>query len=220
MTRAHAATMKDGPDAAPRLRVSTVILAAGLSSRMEFGPKLLLDVGGEPMIRRTVRNVLEIEPSEAVVVTGHCADEVEAALAGLPVRCVYNAAYREGQPSSVAVGIRSLEAPCDAVMVMLGDQPLVTPEHLRAVVDMFATLRDRSILAPHHRGARGNPVVFAAKHIPSVVSGGLTLGCRKLIETLPDEVAAVEFDSDVFTADCDTRTDYERLMARIRVGSA
>lgn len=181
---------------------------------MTLGPKLLLPLGGGPIIRHTVSNVLATAPVEVVVVTGFHAAEVEAALKGMPIRCVLNPDYREGQPTSVAQGFRSLQAPCDAVMVMLGDQPLTTADHLLALVGAFMALRDKSILVPHHRGARGNPVIFSARHIPSIAAGELKLGRGKLIETLPDAVAAMEFDSDVFTTDCDTREDFERMAAR------
>ncbi|HYA81432.1 MAG TPA: hypothetical protein VED87_10915, partial [Methylocystis sp.] len=67
--------------------------------------------------------------------------------------------------------------------------------------------------------APGNPVVFAARHIPSIAAGEIRAGCRKLIETRPDEVAAEEFGSDVYTIDCDTREDYERLQARVALTS-
>jgi molybdenum cofactor cytidylyltransferase len=199
---------------AKNLRVAVVVLAAGLSSRMELGPKLLLDLGGEPMIRRTVCNVLAMGPSETVVVTGANAREIEAALEGLeglPLRCVFNPEFRAGQQGSVICGVSALRASCDAVMVALGDQPLVTAEHLRALVARFAKLRGRSILAPHHGGAPGNPVIFAAKHIPSIAAGKVKVGCRRLIESLPDEIAAEELDSNVYTLDCDTREDYERI---------
>ena len=198
---------------AEKLRVAVVVLAAGLSRRMALGPKLLLDLGGEPMIRRTVRNVLAIDPVETVVVTGANAREIEAALEGLPLRCVFNPEHQAGQQGSVICGVGALQASCDAVMVALGDQPLVTAEHLRLLLARFAQLRGRSILAPRHDGAPGNPVIFAAKHIPAIAAGKVKVGCRKLIESLPGEVAVEEFDSDVYTLDCDTRADYEKLKA-------
>jgi molybdenum cofactor cytidylyltransferase len=211
MSKAQADAPAPGVPETERLRVAVVVLAAGLSSRMELGPKLLLDLAGEPMIRRTVRNVLAMGPSEIVVVTGANASEVEAALTGLPLRCVFNPEFRAGQEGSVICGVGALRASCDAVMVALGDQPLVTPEHLRALVGRFAKLRGRSILAPHHGGAPGNPVIFAAKHIPSIAAGKVKVGCRRLIESFPDEVAVEELGSKVYTLDCDTREDYERL---------
>jgi len=211
MSKAQAEAPAPGVPEAGRLRVAAVVLAAGLSRRMELGPKLLLDLAGEPMIRRTVRNVLAMGPSEIVVVTGANAGEVEAALAGLPLRCAFNPEFRAGQEGSVICGVGALRESCDAVMVALGDKPLVTAEHLRALVARFAKLSGRSILAPHHAGAPGNPVTFAAKHIASIAAGKVRVGCRRLIESLPDEVAVEEVGSEVYTLDCDTREDYERL---------
>ncbi len=83
----------------------------------------------------------------------------------------------------------------------------------------YAGLRDASILVPHHNSKRGNPIVFAARHIPSVVSGGVNIGCRHLIETHGDEVCRAEFDSDVFTVDCDTAEDYRRILERLESAS-
>lgn len=198
--------------------MSTVILAAGLSSRMGETRKLLLDVGGAPMIRRTVENVVEFAPVEIIVVTGHGAADIEAALAGLPVGLVHNPLYESGQPTSVAAGVKALGAPCRAVMIVLGDQPLVTADHLRALAVAYEALDGASILVPHHRGKRGNPVVIGARHIPAISAGGVNLGRRRLIDTRGDDVGRVEFDSDVFIFDCDTPRDYRRLLARLEQG--
>jgi molybdenum cofactor cytidylyltransferase len=203
------------PTADSDLKVAAVVLAAGRSSRMGERMKLLLDIDGMPMIRRTVGNVIAIDPVETVVVTGHRAEEVEAALDRLPIRIVRNPRHAEGQPTSAAAGVRALTRHCNAVMVVLGDQPLVGPDELRALVAAYRQLDGGSILVPHHNGQRGNPIIFAARHIPSIVSGGLNVGCRKLIDTHPDEVAKVEFASEAFTLDCDTPEDYEELIARL-----
>ena len=137
------------------------------------------------------------------------------ALAGLPIRLVHNAIHEQGQPTSVAAGVRALAAPCDAVMVVLGDQPQVRPQDFRALVAAYESLNQQSILVPHFRGQRGNPIIFAVRHVPDIVRGAVKVGCRRLIETHPDQVAAVEMASDVFTADCDTPEDYERLLSLI-----
>ncbi len=197
------------------LGVSAVVLAAGQSVRMGEPAKLLLDVGGMPMIRRSVDNVLGIHPAETVVVTGHRAADVARALAGLPIRLVHNAAYRQGQAGSVAVGVRALRAACQVVLVVLGDQPLVTPAHLRRLLDSYGDGGGFSIVIPQHLGVRGNPILFSARHIPAVATGGLNPGCRRLVETHGAEVARIEFDDDAFVFDCDTPEDYRRLLGRM-----
>lgn len=201
--------------APPRPKVSAVVLAAGLSARMGGSAKMLLDVGGTPMIRRTVQNVLAFAPSEIIVVTGHRAEDVTNALADLPVLCVFNPDYAQGQPTSVATGVGALTQPCDAVMIMLGDQPLVTPDHLEQLACTYLQLDRESILVPFHAGMRGNPILFAARHIPAVTGGGLNIGCRKLIETHEGDVHRAEMVSDVYTLDCDTPEDYARLLQRL-----
>jgi molybdenum cofactor cytidylyltransferase len=203
------------PEADAGLKVAAVVLAAGMSSRMNGAMKLLLDAGGMPMIRRTVGNVLAAAPVETVVVTGHRAGAVEAALAGLPVSLVRNPDHEKGQPTSVAAGVRALTRHCHAVMVVLGDQPLIGPDDFRKLLATYEGIATGSILVPHFNGRRGNPVVFPSRHIPAILAGGLNVGCRRLIETHPDEVARVEFASDVFTIDCDTPEDYRRLAARL-----
>jgi molybdenum cofactor cytidylyltransferase len=198
--------------AAPR--VSAIVLAAGRSLRMGQ-PKLLLDVGGQPMIRRTTRAVLGAAPVETLVVTGFAASDIADALAGLPIRLVDNPQFEEGQPTSVAAGVRALTAECDAVMIVPGDQALLTPAALAALIAAFTQRGERSILVPYHRGQRGNPILFAAKHRAEVTSGGLRIGCRHLIEANGAKVARREFESDAYVFDCDTPEDYAALLARI-----
>jgi molybdenum cofactor cytidylyltransferase len=200
--------------------VSAVVLAAGLSSRMGGPHKLLLDAGGEPMLRRVVRAVLAVNPAEVVVVTGFRAAEVVASLDGLPVRFVHNAAFAEGQPGSVVTGVRALTEFCHAVMIVLGDQPLLTPAALGRLIAAYATAPDgRSILVPTSGGARGNPVLFAAAHIPEIQAGAMKVGCRRLIESHPDQVALIEMADDAFTQDCDTQADYALMQERLRIAS-
>ena len=200
--------------------VSAVVLAAGLSSRMGGPHKLLLDVGGEPMLRRVVRSVLGVDPAEVVVVTGFNAEAVVAALDGLPVRCVHNPAFADGQPGSVVAGMRALTVLCDAVMIVLGDQPLLTPRALGRLIEAYgAAPEGRSILVPTSGGERGNPVLFAARHIAAIGTGAMKVGDRRLIEAYPEQVALIEMADDAFTQDCDTPADYAIMQARLGLAS-
>ncbi len=188
------------------------MLAAGLSARMGGAHKLLLDIGGVPMLRRVTKAVLGIRPVEVIVVTGYRAPEIMAALAGLPVRFAHNPDFAEGQPGSVVTGVRALRAPVEAAMIVLGDQPLLTPAGLGRLVGAFgARPPGRSILVPLSGGAPGNPVVFAADHIPQIAEGRLQLGQGRLLDSYPDRVAGIEMADDAFIRDCDTAADYAAL---------
>ena len=202
------------------ITVSAVVLAAGLSSRMAGPHKLLLDVGGEPMLRRVVRAVLGVHPAEVVVVTGYQAKDIVAALDGLPVRLIHNAAFAEGQPGSVVAGVRALAAFCHAVMIVLGDQPLLTPADLARLIEAFGLLQhERSILVPTSGGQRGNPVLFGARHIPEIQAGVMKVGSGRLVEAYPESVALIEMADDAFVLDCDTAADYAAMRARLGLGA-
>lgn len=177
--------------------------------------KLLLPVGDEAVIRRTVRAVLAAGPEEMVVVTGSNAQAVSSALAGLDATLHFNPRYEEGQMTSVAAGVAALTRPCDAIMICLGDMALLEPADYRELADAFAARPRGSIVVPHRDGIRGNPVVFASSHASAVIAGERNLGCRKLIADNPDEVYAYEPVHDRFFVDLDTPRDYARLLERM-----
>lgn len=197
------------------IRFSAVVLAAGTSSRMPGKHKMLLPVGGIPVVRHTSRRVLAAEPDEVVVVTGFEGQAVAQAVSDLPVKLQHNVRYEEGQMTSVAAGVAALTEPADAVMICLGDMVWLTSADYRELVDVYAALTGKSILVPHHQGRRGNPAVFAASYVPDIISAQPNLGCRKLIADHPDEVFAYESAHARFVMDLDTPEDYDHALATL-----
>lgn len=202
---------------------SAVLLAAGSSSRMQGEFKQLLPVptaqGPQPMVRVTAQAILASHAAELVVVTGYRGREVMAALADLPITFRSNPRHAEGQMTSVTAGLAALQTPCTAVMICLADMVLLEPDDYRVLANTFAGLPRDAILVPHHRGAHGNPVTFAASRVPEVLSGAVNPGCRKLIADHPNDVVCHEFDHDRYTTDLDTPEDYTRILARMPSGS-
>ncbi|MGF6599928.1 molybdenum cofactor cytidylyltransferase [Paraburkholderia sp. GAS448] len=202
-----------GPPCAPTF--SAVVLAAGLSTRMQGQHKLLLPIDGQPAVRRTVSALAGAGPEEIVVVTGFKGRAVMEALDGLPVRFQSNPRYEEGQMTSVAAGVAALGGPCNVVMVCLADQVLLDAADYRELIDAFAAMSHGSILIPVFNGQRGNPVAFSASYAAEVISGHVNPGCRKLIAEHPEEVFVHEAAHDRFTIDMDTPEDYAHILARV-----
>ncbi len=196
------------------LTFSAVVLAAGLSSRMQGQHKLLLPVDGQPAVRRTVSALAAAGPEEIVVVTGFRGRAVMEALVDLPVTFQSNPRYEEGQMTSVAAGVAALRAPCSVVLVCLADQVLLETADYRELIDAFAAMPRGSILIPVFNGQRGNPVAFSASYAAEVISGHVNPGCRKLIAEHPDEVFIHEAAHDRFIIDMDTPEDYAGILAR------
>ena len=196
------------------MRWSAVVLAAGTSSRMEGRNKLLLPIGGKPVIRRTVEQVVSAGPQEVVVVTGFQGRDVGRAVVDLPVSLQPNLRFEEGQMMSVAVGVGALAHATDAVMVCLGDMVLLGRQDYLDLVAAYEAATDSSIVIPYYLDERGNPILFAASYAPEVVAGDRKLGCRKLANAYPNEVHRHAAGHDRYTTDMDTPDDYARICRR------
>src|SRR5262245_39820756 len=146
-------------------KVAAVVLAAGRSTRMGT-QKLLLPLDGEPIVRRTVRQVCEAGFDEVVVIVGYEQEKVLAALDGLPIRHAVNTEYETGMGSSFRTAIEYLtnvadrrdkdperkrrqrvgvgphaKVRNDAAMFVLADQPFVSARDYRSLLDAYAAGR-------------------------------------------------------------------------------
>jgi CTP:molybdopterin cytidylyltransferase MocA/xanthine/CO dehydrogenase XdhC/CoxF family maturation factor len=208
------------PPAAATARFSAIVLCAGLSRRMGAQNKLLLPIAGEPMIRRVLANVLAAGFVEVVAVLGHEAEEVRRAIAPLGVRTVYNERFESGQVSSVRAGLGALERRVDAVMVCLGDQPLITSADLQAMQAAYAARPEGSILIPVRGEQRGNPVIVDWQSGRDTLERGLNFGCRHFIEENPERVYRWPASSEHFIRDVDERADYETVVSETLLSEA
>jgi molybdenum cofactor cytidylyltransferase len=189
--------------------ISALLLAAGASRR--FGAhKLLAPLGGRPLVRWTVEGALASSVDRVLVVLGRDAQAVGRALAGLPVRLVPNPRYAKGMSTSLRCGVAALDPATEAVVVLLGDQPLPSPSLIDTLI---AALResDLPIVVPVYHGERGNPVVFRASLFPELLAVTGDQGARQVIARHPERVLAVAFPFAP-PPDVDTVDDYRRLL--------
>lgn len=201
---------KPKPQRAPR--VAAVVLAAGQSSRMGSN-KLLADVKGQPMIRRTVAAMRQAA-DVTVVVTGRDAAEMGAALDGLPVTLVHNAQFAEGMSTSLRAGIKALPPDTDVAVIALGDMPLVSPDAVRRLIAAYSPAEHRSIAVPVFRGERGNPLLWGRQHFPALTGMTGDRGARSLFDQLADEIVEVAMADDAVLVDADTPEALEKVRGR------
>ena len=151
------------------MSIVVLLLAAGGSTRMRGGDKLLEPLDGEPLLRRSARTALASRARETLVVTGANRVAREAALAGLPVWIVHNADWRGGMGVSIAAGVAALAPAAPAVLVMPADMPDLDPALLDRLIDSLPPDAPRTIVRPRTtEGTPGNPVLFGAAHLPAL----------------------------------------------------
>jgi molybdenum cofactor cytidylyltransferase len=122
-----------------------VLLAAGVSQRYGERNKLLVDVAGEPMVRRAARTLTESNIATVVAVVGHDADAVRAALSGVDLEIVENPDYKAGQATSLEVGTRAAaSAEAAAASYAHGDMPRVATTTPNTLVRAYRGATPRS----------------------------------------------------------------------------
>ncbi len=183
-----------------------LLLAAGESLR--YGsPKQLAEIQGEPMVRRAAR--IALEPGvTVVVVTGAHAKQVEAALDSLPLRVTRYDGWREGMGSSLAAGMRYVDAHfprATAVLLCLADQPLLDPALLARMIQRHAEVPER-LLVSEQNGIAGPPVLFPRDCFSALMSCSGKRGAHALIER---EAARVERMASAGSIDVDTPLDLQ-----------
>ncbi|HEV7251651.1 MAG TPA: molybdopterin-binding/glycosyltransferase family 2 protein [Mesorhizobium sp.] len=181
--------------------VSAVVLAAGRSSRMGGPNKLLALFEGEPLVRLVAGQALRSGAAEVVVVTGHQAERVEAALAGFSARLVHNPDFRAGLASSLKTGVSALSDEAAGALVMLGDMPGVSAGDLDRMIAAFRRERGGRVVRATSRGKRGNPVILPRALFSAVMALEGDTGARHIVESAD----AVDVDlGDHASLDVDT----------------
>ena len=197
--------------------ISAVVLAAGSSTRLGR-PKQLLDLDGRPILQH-VLDAAEASGAlaEIVLVLGHAADAIEASVR-LPenARIVRNPEYELGQSTSLRAGLWACDPATEAAVILLGDQPRVSPGAVRAVATGFARTGN-TIVRVRYRDGPGHPVLVAREEWESILDIRGDTGARDLITARPEWVHEVEVDADR-PSDVDTWADYERLVGERHPG--
>lgn len=207
------AAPRETPTTIPPPRIAALILAAGRSTRMGGGNKLLSDVDGVPMLLRAVGAACASACCPVVVVTGFEAERVAAVLAGRPLSIVYNAAFADGLSASLRTGLRALPADVDGTVVMLADMPGIGADALDRLAAAFDPAAP-AIVVPCRQGRRGNPVLWPRHYFAEMQALTGDVGARGLLERHADRIARVEFDSDAIFADIDTPEDLQGIGRR------
>jgi molybdenum cofactor cytidylyltransferase len=201
-----------------RSTVGAVLLAAGAGSRLGGRPKSLLELGGVPLIMRQLIALSGAGVDEVVVVLGHHARAIEAAIGQFPITLVHNPAPDDGQASSVRIGLQALSPKMDAVIVALADQPLINEQDITALIGAFKRRGDKAMVVPRVTSADGsiapgNPVIFDAALREEWLADAAELTCRKWREAHPERVQWFDTDNRRYRMDIDTPEDLARFTA-------
>lgn len=190
--------------------IGAVVLAAGQSRRMGQ-PKLMLPWGEWTVIEQVVGTLLEADIHEIVVVTGGSREAVEAALTGLPICFAHNPQYEQAEMlTSLQTGIRALSPECQALLIVLGDQPTLEATVVRAVVEMHQATGGH-LVVPSYQMRRGHPWLVERALWQELLNMPPEQTMRDFVHAHAEEIQYVNVNTPGILQDMDTPEDYRRL---------
>jgi molybdenum cofactor cytidylyltransferase len=195
---------REGRETDDNPHVSAVVLAAGRSTRMGGPNKLLAELNGQKLVRIVTEQALASRAKDVIVVTGHQAELVEKALAGLDVKFVRNPDFAGGLASSVKAGISAVPGLADGAVICLGDMPMISAGLIDDLIAGFAPDRGNLIAVPVNDGRRGNPVLWSRRFFNELMTLDGDVGARHLIARHNEAVAEIPVKGDGAFLDIDT----------------
>jgi molybdenum cofactor cytidylyltransferase len=171
--------------------------------------KLLLEVEGEPVIVRAVRRAQAAGLNPVIVVLGHEAERVEAALDGLDCTTVHNLEFARGKNTSVELGIAMVPADASAALVLLPDMPLVTSQMFELLVERYRTTGSPLVVSRY--GDVTAPPMLYDRSLFFEFDGSVGEACGKRILRTHREKAVFVDWPEVALTDLDSPADYELI---------
>ena len=143
-------------------RVAALLMAAGNSRRMGGPNKFLLPFCGQPLVAHAIAAVKHANFCARFMITGRDHVEIAKFSADCGFQIIHNPNHELGFGTSLGAGFSALlnAQNIDGGLVMLADMPLITFDHLNALIDAFAACKTPTIIRASNGGVAGNPVII------------------------------------------------------------
>jgi molybdenum cofactor cytidylyltransferase len=184
-----------------------LVLAAGRSSRFEQGHKLLEPFRGKPLLAATLASLAGAGAEARIAVIGARAEETRALAEQAGFTPVFNPDFATGLASSIRAGLGAVPPECDAVLLHLGDMPLVKPQTIQALFDTARGMPESVAFVPAYSGEWGNPVLIRRVLFPNLTALAGDKGAKGLLLARTD-LRVVPVDDPGILVDLDTRAAF------------
>ncbi len=192
-------------------RLTIIVPAAGLSSRIGSQNKLLLPCGSSSVLGRVVSTALSVSP-DTIVVTGEDREAVSNVVRAVGGVAVHNDEYEHGMATSIVCGIAHA-GDRDFIAVWPADMPLITAETARLLMECAVPGR---ITVPTFDRVRGHPVVFSSAFRVDLLGIEGDVGARSLLRAHAKRVDEIPVNDSGILFDVDTAEDYAELIKRLK----
>jgi molybdenum cofactor cytidylyltransferase len=188
-------------DNAPSL--GAILLAAGASRRLGQA-KQLLELNGQTLVARQAGLLLGLKPACVTIVTGAHSDEVQNALADLPVEIAHNRGWQKGMGRSIATGIAAMPERVRGALIILCDQWQLEHDDLQLLIKNWNE-NPQSAISAQWGDTSGPPVIFPRSDFARLLRLNSEGGARRVLKRSTGGVIYVNIENAAI--DIDTPSD-------------
>ena len=189
--------------------ISSILLAAGQSKRMNGENKLTKKIKGTPLIKYSVKNILNSSIDELIIVLGYQKEIVKKIIdKNKKTKFVFNKDFEKGVASSIKTGLSHLSEKTEAFFICLGDMPMVNPDIYNQII---RSKKNNEIVVPTFKGKQGNPVLFSISMRNKIMNIQGDVGAKKIVESNKNEILNLEINNQNITKDFNTQDNFNSL---------
>jgi len=186
--------------------ISAILLAAGQSKRMNGENKLTKKIQGTPLIKRSVKNILDSSVQELIIVLGYQREIIEKLIdKNEKIKIVFNKNFESGMSSSIKTGLNNLSKKTESFFICLGDMPMINHDTYNQLIK---SKNNKEIIVPTHKGQQGNPVLFAKTMKEKIMNITGDVGAKKILELNEDKILNLEIKDQNISKSFDTQNDF------------
>jgi len=171
-------------------------------------------MGGRTLLETVVGKFSESKVDEVIVVLGHGSKLIQRKVSLGRARVVTNRDYGKGLGSSIRAGMEAVGPESRAVILALGDQPLLSVATIDALVQRYLETGG-PVVAPYFRRRRGNPVLFDRRLFPCLKKIEGDRGAKAVIKEHGWKVVRVDVKDPGVLLDVDSEADYRRVFGEL-----
>ena len=186
--------------------ISAILLAAGLSKRMDGENKLAKKILDIPLIKHSVKNILASSIDELIVILGYQKEIIEKIIdKNERIKFAFNANFESGIASSIKIGLNNLSEKTEAFFICLGDMPMINSDIYNQLIQ---SKNNKEIIVPTYKGQQGNPILFSKSIKEKIMTIQGDVGAKKILELNKNKILNVEVDNQSIRKDFNTKDDF------------